>query len=81
MVTGADVLSMLIPQGGWVITGEDYEGIEFLECEPITKKEYLDGFAKFEAYKAEQDAKRAIDKAALLERLGITAEEAALLLG
>jgi len=81
MTHGADVLGMLIPQGGWIMTGDDYEGIEFLECDPITKAEYLDGFAAFEAHKAEQDAKRAIDKAALLERLGITAEEAALLLG
>lgn len=80
MTTGADVLSMLIPQGGWIITGEDYEGIEFLECEPITKAKYLAGFAQFEAWKADQDAKKVSDKAALLERLGLTADEAALLL-
>lgn len=80
MASGADVLRMLIPQGGWIITGEDYEGIEFLECEPITKAIYLAGFAQFDAWKAEQDAKRVTDKAALLERLGMTAEEAALLL-
>lgn len=80
MATGADVLSMLIPQGGWIITGEEYEGIEFLECQPITKAKYVAGFAQFDAWKTNQDAKRVSDKAALLDRLGITADEAALLL-
>ena len=63
------------------MTGDDYEGIEFLECEPITKEAYLAGFAQFDAWKAEQDAKKASDKAALLARLGITEDEAKLLLG
>ena len=76
-----EVLNMLIPNGGYVQTGEEFEGIEFLECEPITKEAYLAGFTQFDAWKAEQDAKKASDKAALLDRLGITADEAALLLG
>jgi hypothetical protein len=80
MAKGSDVLGMLIPQGGWVITGDEYEGIQFLECEPITKKQFEAGFARFDALKTEQEAKKASDKTALLERLGITADEAALLL-
>ena len=63
------------------MTGNDYEGIEFLTCDPITKQEFDAGFAKVDAFKAEQEAKRATDKAALLERLGITEAEAQLLLG
>jgi hypothetical protein len=78
---GSDVLGMLIPTGGWVITGDEYEGIQFLECEPITKKQFTDGFAQYDALKAEQSASHETAKAALLQRLGITAEEAALLLG
>jgi hypothetical protein len=81
MATGSNVLEMLIPEGGWVITGNDYEGIQFLECEPITKEQFKSGFDKYDAWKAEQDATKATDKEALLQRLGITAEEAALLLG
>ncbi len=81
MTHGADVLGMLIPQGGWIMTGDDYEGIEFLECEPITKEQYLAGFSQYDAWKSEQEAKKASEKAALLERLGITPDEAALLLG
>jgi hypothetical protein len=76
-----EVLSMLIPNGGYTQVGDTFEGIEFLECEPITKKQYEDGFAKYDALKAKQEAKKAEDKAALLERLGITADEVALLLG
>ena len=80
MAKGSDVLNMLIPNGGWVLQGNDYEGIQFLECEPITKSEYQAGFAQYDAWKAEQDAAKAAEKAALLQRLGITAEEAKLLL-
>jgi len=80
MAHGGQVLEMLIPNGGWYISGNEYEGIEFLECEPITKAEFLAGFAKYDAWKSEQDAKAAADKAALLAKLGITADEAKLLL-
>ena len=75
-----EVLNLLIPNGGYIATGEDYEGIEFLECEPITKAQFGAGFAKYDAWKAEQDQTKAFAKAALLTKLGITAEEAALLL-
>jgi len=80
MAKGGDVLTMLIPNGGWIITGNEYEGIEFLECEPITKKQYTDGFAQFDAWKSQQDSAKAQAKAELLDRLGITADEAKLLL-
>ena len=75
-----EVLSMLIPDGGYVQVGEDYEGIEFLECEPITKAQYEAGFAQYDAWKAEQEATKAAEKQAVLDRLGITANEAKLLL-
>ena len=75
MATSVNVLEMLLPNGGWYISGNDYEGIQFLECEPITKKQFTDGFAKYDAWKAEQDAAKTQAKAALLERLGLTQEE------
>ena len=81
MATGAEVLSMLIPTGGWAITGDDFSGIEFLEADPITETEFNAGFSKVDAFKAAAEAKRLADKAALLERLGITEDEAKLLLG
>ena len=75
-----EVLSFLIPQGGYVHYGLEYEGIQFLECEPITKKEYEAGFAKYDAWKIKQDTDRASAKSALLDKLGITEDEAKLLL-
>ena len=80
MATSIQVLGMLIPNGGYVQTGTEFEGIEFLECEPITKKQYLDGFAQYDAWKAEQETTKAAEKTALLAKLGITADEAKLLL-
>jgi len=75
MATGAEVLRMLMPQGGYYIAGDEYENIKFIECEPITKAEFETGFAQYDAWKAEQDAAKAQAKAALLERLGLTQEE------
>jgi hypothetical protein len=80
-IRGAEVLEFLRPEGGWIITGNDYEGIDFVSCEPITKAQFEAGFAAYDAWKAAQDADKAAAKTALLDRLGITAEEAALLLG
>ena len=78
MATGSQVLRMLIPQGGWVITGDKYEGINFVECEPITKAEYEAGFAQYDAWKVEQDAAKAAAKAAAeakLAALGLDAND------
>lgn len=78
MATGAEVLRMLIPNGGYVLVGDDYEGLEFLECEPITKEEYESGFAQYDAWKAERDAEQAAKKAAVeakLAALGLDADD------
>ena len=81
MAQGFEVLEMLIPTGGWVIYGDDFDSIIYDPgVKPISKKEYTDGFAKVDAFKAEQDTAKATAKAALLSKLGITAEEARLLL-
>ena len=80
MAKGSEVLSMLIPTGGWVINGNDWDGVQFIEATPITKAQFEAGFAQYDAWKAEQDAKAAADKAALLAKLGITADEAKMLL-
>jgi hypothetical protein len=78
MALAAEVLEMLIPNGGWVISGDTYEGIQFLECEPITKKEFEAGFAQYDAFKAEQDAAKRAKKAAAeakLVALGLDADD------
>ena len=80
MSTAREVLGMLIPNGGYVLTGEEYEGITFVEASPITKAQFTAGFAKFDAWKQEQEQTHAAAKAALLAKLGITEDEAKLLL-
>ena len=78
MPTAADVLRILIPQGGWTSSGNDYENIEFLECKPITKAQFEAGVAQFDSLKAAEDAKAQADKAsaqAKLEALGLTADD------
>ena len=73
-----EVLAMLIPNGGYVQVGDTYEGIQFLECEPITKKQYTDGFEQYDAWKADKEAAQAAAKAAAqakLAALGLTLED------
>lgn len=78
MAKGYEVLTMLLPQGGWAMTGEDWEGVEFFEAEPITKEQFEAGFAQYDAWKAEQDAAQVTAKAtaqAKLAALGLTFED------
>ena len=78
MATSREVLKMLLPDGGYIARGDDYDGIEFLECEPITKAEFEAGFAQFDQWQAEQDAKMATAKAtaeAKLAALGLTKDD------
>ncbi len=75
-ISGGDVLDMLIPTGGWVITADDFNSIKYDDgVEPITKAQFEAGFGQYEAWKAKQDATKAQAKATLLERLGLTQEE------
>jgi hypothetical protein len=81
MVNAGDVLSMLCPDAHVAIVGDKYEDIDWFGKDPaITKKQYEDGFGQYEAWKAKQEADRAVARQALLTRLGITEEEALLLL-
>jgi len=80
MATGGDVLGMICPDKEWVVYGDDYDSIQWIKGEPISKAEFDAGFAQYDAWKAQQDADKVSAKAALLARLGMTAEEATLLL-
>ena len=75
-------IQLIRPGAEFVIIDNDLENIiwHILDGEVPTKKEILDAVKQVEAdeLKAAKDAATA--KAAILDRLGITAEEAALLL-
>jgi hypothetical protein len=78
MATGGEVLSMLCPNTEWVISGDDYDSIQWIKGQPITKTQFDAGFAQYDAWKAEQDAQMAADKATAqskLAALGLTADD------
>jgi hypothetical protein len=79
MAKAYEVLTMLIPTGGWVIYGEDFDLIRYDEnVTPITKEQFENGFAEYDSWKAEQDAKKVADKAAAtakLAALGLTTDD------
>jgi hypothetical protein len=77
MAKAREVMELLIPAGGWTIYGDDFDSIIYNEgVTPITKKQFDDGFAQVDAFKAEQKAKAEGDKMAAeakLAALGLTA--------
>ena len=79
MATGANVMEMLCPAGGWILVGEEYEGITWVDDRPrCTKAQFEAGFAQYDAWKADQDAQATADKASAttkLEALGLTADD------
>ena len=75
MAKVSDILTMLIPTGGWVVVGDEWDGVQFIEAAPITKAQFDKGVADYDAWKAEQDTKAEADKAsaqAKLAALGLT---------
>lgn len=81
MATATEVLQLLRPNGGWVISGEDFDSIRWDDdAKPLTKTEFNAGFGKADEAIAKVQADKQAARAALLEKLGITEEEAKLLL-
>ena len=78
MATASEVLTYLRPDGGWVIVGEEWSGVSFIEAEPLTKKQFDDAFALVDAAKAKAEAERLAKKTAAetkLAALGLTSED------
>ena len=78
MATGADVLGMLIPTGGWIISGDDWSGVQFIEATAITETQFNAGFADYDSWKTAQDAQAAAAKSSAeskLEALGLTSDD------
>jgi hypothetical protein len=76
-----EVLRMLSPTLEYVAYGDNYEDIDWVGKEPaISKKEFEAGRTEYDAWKAKQDSAKETQRQAILDRLGITAEEAQLLL-
>jgi hypothetical protein len=81
MAKGYEVLRMLIPTGGWAIQGNDFDSIVYDEgVKALTKAQFNAGLADYDAWVLEQESIKAIAKTELLAKLGITNNEAKLLL-
>ena len=78
MAKGGEVLTMLCPEKEWVISGDDYDLIQWIKGDPITKAQFEAGFAQYDAWKAEQDAAQVAAKSAAeakLAALGLTPDD------
>jgi hypothetical protein len=81
MIDYTQILKYKYPNTQWTFNGDKYEGLTWLSDTPKPTKLTLDGlWDEVEAeVQADKEAKAAA-KAALLDRLGITEDEAKLLL-
>jgi hypothetical protein len=79
MATGTDVLGMLCPAGGWIIVGDDFDKITWVDDRPrCTEAEFKAGFIEYDNWKNEQATKAATAKAAAeakLAALGLTGDD------
>jgi len=78
MASNIDVLMFLRPDGGYSQSGQDYEGITFIDCEPFTEQEYAAAFAQVDTAKAEAQADKETKRAAALTKLsalGLTTDD------
>jgi hypothetical protein len=79
MATGIDVLTMLCPAGGWIIVGDSFDGVTWVDDRPrCTKEEFEAGFEQFDNWKIEQEAKATSAKTTAEEKLaalGLTADD------
>ena len=76
-----DTLLHLLPEGGWSVQDNDFNRIVYDEgVTPISKEVFDETMENIEAIKTSEIANKAAAKAALLAQLGITEEQARLLL-
>lgn len=70
MATTKEVLTMLCPAGGWIIVGDDFDNITWVDDRPrCTKEEFAAGFEQFDAWKADQEVKALTAKQAAESKL------------
>jgi hypothetical protein len=82
MASALEVLRRLAPNGGWIVSGQSYADITWVdETAKVSEAEFNAALANHDAWKAQQDIAKSAQRQALLDKLGITEDEARLLLG
>lgn len=82
MVEIAEVIKFLRPEGGFIVRGNTFDGIEFLECEPFTEEEFDQAKTDYKAWKEQKELDMAAKKEAAINKLaalGLTVEDLKLL--
>lgn len=78
----AEILSRKFPNEEWALNGDDYAGLIWLsDSEKPTEEELLELWPSVEALLFEEEAERINARNSILERLGLTENEAKLILG
>lgn len=81
MARGGQILSLLCPNAEWKIIENNYDSINWYGKEPaITKAEFENALANYDNLKAAELAAKEAKRQEVLTKLGITAEEAQVLL-
>jgi len=82
MIDYTKILEYKYPTAEWTLNGDDYEGLTWLSDTPKPSKSTLDGlWAEVQDLIIAKAEAKASQRQALLTRLGITEDEARLLLG
>ena len=69
MATATEIMEMLRPLGGWSVSGENFDGINCFDCEPVSKSQFDAGLAQYDAWKTEQEAAKQAKRTAALAKL------------
>lgn len=80
MATASEVLEHYRPEGGWILIGEEFQNIEWIDCEPMSETQFNKGFSIVD--KAKETREKNLDASrssarAKLAALGLTPEEIA----
>lgn len=82
MTDYATVLTRRYVNDQWILDGDDYAGLTWLSDTPKPTKAKLDGlWAEVQQEIADEQAAKAAARQAVLDKLGLTADEVAALLG
>ncbi len=82
MIDYAIVLTRRYAGSEWILDGDDYTGLTWLSDSPKPSKATLDGlWAEVQQEIADEKTAKQAAREALLDRLGLTEQEAQLLLG
>lgn len=77
----SQILTLRYPGAEWILSGETYEDLEWLSDSPKpTKKELTDQWESVQVEVEQRKADQIARKQAILDRLGLTEDEAKLIL-